>query len=418
MSLDAPLQSPKDVPDILKTDGPVKILCVDDEPSILSVMRRGLEDQFIVFTALSAEKGMEILKAHPDVAVILSDQKMEGMSGSDFLAASQTLIPDAMRIIVSAYSEFELMIDAINKGNVYKFVLKPFELETLQITVKRAAEHYHHKKAFEKAYHELQDAQRHLIRSEKMSVLGQLTSSVAHELGNPISNINQASTLAQHEWSHLKTLFEKTMKAGSFDDLQKITEWIHQNNLAFTVSEFDSILQTIKNSTEMVKVIIQDLRGFARLDDKAWTDVNVHDQIERAINLLRSKYKYHVRFHRQFGQIPSIHGLAGPLTQVMLNLIQNAAQSIAEQGDIWITTLQEGERIKISIKDNGRGIAQENLPRIFESGFTTKSEDEGTGLGLTISYGIIEKHAGTITVESTLNKGTEFIITLPIVHGS
>lgn len=391
----------------------IKVLCVDDEPSILNVMQRGLDDDYEIFTATGGTEGLKILDAHRDIIVILSDQKMPDMNGTDFLEKSQKIVPDAIRIMVSAYSDVSVMMDAINKGFIYKFILKPFELETLRVNIKRASEHYFHKKAFEIAYQELEKAQKQLIQAEKMTTLGKLMSAVGHELGNPVSNMHQASILAKHEWTLLKVLFDRTLKAGSFEDLQRITEWVHQNNLEFTITEFESILNTMQNASDLARDIIQDIRGFSRLDDAEWTDVSIIDQIERAINLLKNKYKYAVRFHRDYQQVTRIKGLPGPLTQVMLNLIYNAAQSIKEQGNIWIKTWQENGAIKISIKDDGSGISAENLPRIFESGFTTKSEEEGTGLGLTISYGIIEKHGGTIDVWSVVGKGSEFVITLP-----
>ncbi len=391
----------------------VKILCVDDEAPILMVMERGLSDDFEILTAPSGLKGLEVLKSHPDVVVILSDQKMEGMSGNDFLAESQKIIPDAMRIIVSAYSDVELLMESINRGQIYKFVLKPFDIEALRITIRRAAEHYHHKKAFERAYRELELTQQQLIRSEKMSLLGKLMSGLAHELGNPVANMRHASSLAGHEWTDLKGFFTRVLKAESVDDITALKLFADEKNIHQSVEDFEAILRTIHNASSFASDIIKDLRGFSRLDDVQWADVSLKDQIDRAIHLVKAKYKYNVEFHKDLKILSPIKGLPGPLTQVLVNLINNSAQSIETNGHIWIRTWMDDSRAYISIKDNGKGIPREHLDKIFELGFTTKTEDEGTGLGLAICQGIIEKHNGTISVTSEEGKGTEFVISLP-----
>ncbi len=377
-------------------------------------MERALQDDFTVFTANSGKTGLTVLEEHPDTAVIITDLKMEGMNGIEFLAASRSIAPDAMRIMVTAYSNMDVMMDAINKGYIYQFLPKPFEMEALVVSVTRAVEHYHHKKAYEVTYREWQKSQDKLARAEKLSMLGQLLGSVAHELGNPISNIHQATVLAQHEWSNLKEIVSRVLKAQTKADLTDIQNEMERRRTTYSVAEFDHVLRTLQNAASMITDIIQDLRGFSRLDDAEWVSVDVRTQIERAINLLQSKYKYVVRFHTDFGDCPSIQGLPGPLTQVFLNLLYNSAQSIESDGDIWITTRTENGSLKISIKDNGSGISEAHLPRIFESGFTTKDETEGTGLGLTISNGIIQKHGGAIDVSSVLNEGTQMVITLPL----
>lgn len=391
----------------------IKILCVDDEPAILTVMTRGLSDDFDVLTADGGLTGLEVLKSNPDVVVILSDQKMVGMSGNDFLAGSQKIIPDAIRIIVSAYSDVELLMESINRGQIYKFVLKPFDIDGLRITIRRAAEHFHHKKAFEKAYRELQLTQQQLIRSEKMSLLGKLMSGVAHELGNPVANIRHASSLAGHEWAELKEFFSMMLKAESVKDITDIKLFSQSKNISQSVEDFEAIIRTMQNSSSFASEIIKDLRGFSRMDDNQWVEVSLKDQIERAIHLVQAKYKFNIEFHKDVKTLSPIKGLPGPLTQVMVNLINNSAQSIESNGHVWIKTWMDDGMAKISIKDNGKGIPKEDLDKIFELGFTTKSEDEGTGLGLAISYGIIEKHHGKIEVLSEVGQGTEFIISLP-----
>lgn len=388
-----------------------KILCVDDEPGIIKVMERALGEEFTVLSAGSGQEGLRILSEHPDMAVIISDLKMEGMNGMDFLVESRTIAPEAMRILITAYADTNVLADAINKGHVYKFLPKPFEMEWLTVSVRRAAEHHLHKKAYEATHREWVKSQEKLAQAEKLSMLGQLLSAVAHELGNPISNIRQAAALAQREWKDLSEFLHRVEKTSESDRpalLNQLPEAIR------SAGELENIFRTMQNASALVSDIIRDLRGFSRLDDAQWTAVNVQEIVERAVNLVRPKYKYSIQFHKQFDAVPQVIGLPGPLTQVVLNLLSNAAQSIQSQGDVWIRAWHDEDGVRISVRDNGRGISEEHLPMIFESGFTTKEEAEGTGLGLTISNGIVQKHGGAIDVWSVPGQGSEFVVRLPV----
>ncbi len=404
----------KKYPERAAAEKRAKILCVDDEAPILKVMQRGLSDDFEVLEAAGGLEGLQILKLHPDIVVIISDHKMPAMSGTEFLTQSQAIVPDAVRIMLTAHSDMNVMMDSINEGQIYKFILKPFDMEILRITLKRAVEHYYHKKAFEKAYRELLATQEQLVRSEKMSMLGKLMSGVAHELSQPVSSINHASTLAQFQWVELRKIFDGMRFAAGSN--KEIGTGADSGQLPKMIAEFDSVIGTIKSASDLAIEIIQDLRGFSRLDDAEWVPVHLQDQIERAIHLVQTKYKHQVQFHRDFGDVPPILGLSGPLTQVMVNLIHNSAQSIESDGHIWITTRSANGHVIISVKDNGRGIPPENIGRIFEIGFTTKPEQDGAGLGLAISHNIVEKHGGMIEVSSTPGEGSEFVVTLPVHH--
>ncbi len=412
--MNKPLLSDQDKKTMNSDSVKAKILCVDDEISILNILTRGLSDDFEVLSALNGPQALELLKKNPDIIVILSDQKMKDMTGTEFLAEAQKINPDPIRIMVTAYTEVQLIMDSINKGNVYKFILKPFEMEDIKVTTMRAIEHYHHKKAYEKAYNDLKSAQDQLIRTERMSALGRLMSSISHELGTPISNINQAAILAQMEWEQLADSIREVAVIKTESDL---IEFKQKHDPAFfnrLLNEFDGIIRTIKNSSQFAKEIINDLRGISRMDDSEWMQIDIHQLIDRAIHLMKAQYKYHIEFHKAFGDCPLIFGLPGPLTQVFLNLIQNAAQAISDKGNIWITTRRQDDFVSISVKDDGLGIPPENMSKIFDFGYTTKNEEDGTGLGLTISSGIIEKHHGKIIFTSQTNIGSEFIVTLPI----
>ena len=133
--------------------------------------------------------------------------------------------------------------------------------------------------------------------------------------------------------------------------------------------------------------------------------------------LLTSLYKNRITVHREYGDVPEIGCYGGQFGQVLMNLLINAAQAISDEGDVWISTRAEDDEAILTIRDNGRGIAPEDLDHIFDPFFTTKGPEEGTGLGLGISWNIVERHGGEIEVESEVGKGTRFTVRLPVGVG-
>jgi two-component system, NtrC family, sensor kinase len=143
---------------------------------------------------------------------------------------------------------------------------------------------------------------------------------------------------------------------------------------------------------------------------------DLHAVLETTLNIVRSEIKNKARIEIRFGEIPLVECLPSSLSQVFMNLLVNAAQSIDADGRITISTGVEGSEVWIRIEDTGRGISEEHLNRIFEPFFTTKPVGEGTGLGLSVSYSIVRKHGGQIDVTSESGCGTRFTVRLPIYH--
>lgn len=391
-----------------------KVLCVDDETSILNVLKRGLSDEFTVLTAPGGQAALDMLMADPEIVVLVSDQKMEGMTGIQFFQESQRIRPDAMRIMLTAYTDVDMILDAINKGHIYHFILKPFELETIKITTRRAIEHFRQKKVLEKTHRDLAAARAHILKSEKMTLMGRLMGGITHELGNPVSNILQASVLAQHEWAQLKSIFYRCFHATTLDEYVQIKQQILTDNFKQSLEDYEHVLRTIQNSTDYVKEIMQNLKSFGKFDESEWTGVHLNDAIERAVNLIYPKFKYAIRFHKNYGLLPMITGLAGPLTQVMIHLLHFAAQSFEHEGDVWVTTWCEEGRVKTAIRYNGVPVATSDLQQLFD----IERDEHHTNIGLAIALNIIEKHGGTILATIAENETTDFVVDIPVVTPS
>jgi signal transduction histidine kinase len=402
-----------------------EILIVDDEENVLSVLRRIFENEYVVHSATSGEKGLELLKANASkIALILSDQRMPHMNGTEFLSRSMDIKPDCIRMILTGYTDVKDLIESINSGRVFQYITKPFEADDLLVTVRRGLDYYVKNKELERthrnleeAYERLTQAQEQLIQSEKMSMLGQLMGNIAHEIRNPITNIANSAKLLAMDWESVKEML-KAMQSRSAKKIPLgdfIRSFSTELKLESAVEDFEAALQIIDHSCELLTEIVEDLRGFSRMDNAEFVRMDIHEPIERALVLLRSKFKHVVNFHKSFSAVSEIEGLPGPISQVMINLINNAGQAVsAKNGDVWIQTSQSNGKVIVSVRDNGEGIPEHLRGKIFEAGYTTKTDTEGTGLGLTIVQEIMRRHAGHVELRSEVGQGSEFILTFPI----
>ena len=257
--------------------------------------------------------------------------------------------------------------------------------------------------------------QEQLVHSEKMASLGQLVAGIAHEINNPVNFISSNITPLHNYINDIKTLIAWYEQADGFspDDREKIEQLKDEIDFEFLIDDLDDLILDVGTGASRIKRIVQDLRNFSRLDEAELKTIHLHESLDTTLNLLGHLYENRITVHRQYGDIPPVECYAGQLNQVFMNIMANAAQACHQRGNVWITTRRDDSHIIISIRDDGKGIKEDVLPKIFDPFFTTKDVGEGTGLGLSISYGIIEKHHGDITVTSTVGEGTEFTITIP-----
>jgi two-component system, NtrC family, sensor kinase len=270
--------------------------------------------------------------------------------------------------------------------------------------------------ALKRAYLDLQSAQEQLVQTEKMASLGQLVAGIAHEIKNPLNFIYGNTGFLADYTKKLQILVESFEKLSSIsaedrEEMQKQKEGMHY---AFIKDDLKILIDNFTEGARRINTIVTDLRAFSRMDTDTISEVDLHASLEMSLNLLRNQYKNRVEIHKEYGDIPRIHGYLGKLNQVFMNLLSNAFHAVQGKGDVWIRTRRSDGAVEVEIEDNGVGIPKEHLKRIFEPFFTTKPVGQGTGLGLSISYGIIEQHQGRIHVTSTPQKGSSFVVSLPI----
>ena len=268
----------------------------------------------------------------------------------------------------------------------------------------------------EAAYQELARTQDQLVHSEKMASLGLLVAGVAHELNNPISYVHSNLEFIEDYTERLAGIIKAHSCAlHSADPVQHHGDQRQESTLVeTTLKTLRELIASCKEGTGRVKKIVLDLRVFSRTDDIGLVLVDLYEGIESTLNLLAKQYRDRIVVHRNYRSLPLVECYPSQINQVFMNLLQNAAQAIPGQGEVWIQTSAEGGWVKIIIRDNGVGIPEDQLNRIFDPFFTTKPVGAGTGLGLSISYGIIEKHGGRIRATSKVGEGTEFTLELPV----
>lgn len=253
-----------------------------------------------------------------------------------------------------------------------------------------------------------------LINSEKMASLGQMAAGVAHEINNPLSYIVSNIQNLAYNLDQFSALIN-AIKDSNTTAQQPLTDILQQYQFDELKSDSSDIISEMTEGADRVKEIVQGLRQFAHPDQTQIGDVNITDLIDNTLRVAWSEIKYNANVEKNYSVDPIIiTGRSTQLSQVFLNLFFNAAQAICDKvGVINITTKADNKNAYIIIADNGSGIDNKTLNKIFDPFYTTKPIGQGTGLGLAISKAIIEQHSGQIRVESEVNQGTTFYITLP-----
>lgn len=295
---------------------------------------------------------------------------------------------------------------------------------------KKSWELYKQKKELKTALKQLQEAQEHLVQSEKMASLGVLVAGIAHELNNPINYISTSAEGLQYSVDDMIDVLDKYAEvtpqnvAQKLPDIEKLKKRLDFEDL---VAEVRVLLDNIQSGAKQTAEIVRGLRIFSRVEGGEFEPVDIHNVLDQSLLILNNEYKYDITLEKEYStQLLVVKALTSKLGQVFVNVIKNAIDAIRmspqreEKGKIalrtYLTNLQGEEMVVIEIEDNGGGIPEETQKHIFEPFFTTKEVGKGTGLGLPISMGIIENFGGKINVLSTIGKSTKFIVYLPPIR--
>ncbi len=268
----------------------------------------------------------------------------------------------------------------------------------------------------------LSEAQDKLMQSEKLASIGQLAAGVAHEINNPIgyifSNFGMLEKYVARLFAMLAAYEAAEASMGHTPEGARLAALRAEVELDFLKEDIPVLMAESKEGITRVRTIVQNLKDFSRVDtSQAWVLADLHHGLDSTLNIVANELKYKADVIKLYGDLPDIECLPSELNQVFMNLLVNAAHAIcSERGTITLRTGHEGVSVWVEVADTGSGIDKDDLARIFDPFFTTKPIGQGTGLGLSLSYGIVKKHDGQIEVTSEPGVGTTFRVTLPVVR--
>ncbi len=370
------------------------ILFVDDEEMALVTFKNLFKKEFTIYTAGNGEDALRFAESHPELALIVSDQRMPDMTGIELLRRISLKRPNLIRMLITAYTEIELVIDAINRGNVYRYITKPYNEEELKQTLRQGIERYYLVKERDRLYAEKIETFKKMAQANRLTAIGILAAGMAHEINNPLVAIN---TFLQ-------------MIPKKYDEEIKDEEF------------WDRFHTVALGETHRIQMLISQLLHYSKTPQEEGlnlTGVNINDLLYETITFIDNEAKKKGLTIRQDLEpdLPLCYVDREKVRQVFLNILLNAIQATHE-GYIRVRTSMDVDKkrhafLHVAIEDTGVGISQENLQKLFNPFFTTK-QNEGTGLGLMMCHHIIEEHRGSIDVQSEPGQGTTMTIHLPV----
>ncbi|MFN7131983.1 MAG: sensor histidine kinase [Myxococcales bacterium] len=380
------------------------ILYVDDEETNLKVFRANFGARFPVILAGSAEQALDVL-ARQDVALILADERMPGMRGTELLAQVKERYPDVVRVVVTAYGDLSSVLHAVNTGEVWRYVVKPWGAQELAALIEGAFDVY-------RLTRERNGLQVQLMVAERRATMGLLVGSIGHELRNALSASMSAATVL----NTLTPVFKRLVMAGLTRPMSEpVARLAQEVDLRGEAEELEvwvkHLQEALDHTSDIALGLVDSIRQSAtslRSCDLAAVAASVAKLCRH--QLLHSGARLHVDLP------PTLIGLADPMAvrQILLNLLMNAAQAIPEArrpGEVRLRGRREGAQVLLEVSDHGTGIPAGDLERIFEPLFSTKGE-RGTGLGLAISRDLAQQQGGTLTVKSVMGEGSTFTLAL------
>ena len=393
-------------------------------------------------------KLIQALQENRPYALAFVDMRMpEGWDGAQTIEHLWQQDPQLQVVVCTAYSDYswDELLERLHAHDRLLILKKPFdniEVQQMANTLltkwemterasiqmshlehlvdQRTAQFKQASEALQREIDERKQLESQLVQSEKLASLGQLAAGVAHEINNPIGFISSNLGALDGYFKQLQEMLDAYREAenniSSSEVIDRLGLLRERVELDFLREDIPLLIKESKEGIGRVGRIVKDLKDFSRADaNQEWQWTNLQQGIESTLNIVANELKYKADVVKEYQDLPDIECLPSQINQVIMNLIVNASQAMGqERGTITLRTGLEGETVSIEVADTGIGIEPDNLQKIFDPFYTTKPVGQGTGLGLSLSYGIVKKHRGDISVRSEVGVGSTFRVELPV----
>ena len=383
------------------------ILAVDDEVYNLESIQRTFHGDYHVIVTTSPSEALEIFR-RDDVDLVIADQRMPQMLGTELLEKMKNISPLPIRIVLSAYTDLEYLMDAINRGEVYRYITKPWTPEELRVTVKNALDYYQalrdrerltqelaeknillekQNKKLQKALKELEAAQQKLLEMERFSIIGKMAGMIIHDLKQPLDIIRSAA---------------ETIARMDIDE---------EDRLDLT----DMIKEEVQRFLELIQELLEYSRGTLTLQFEIISLSDFWGITEHRLRSYIKNYEVNLRI-LPVSQEAHLKIDIKRMQRAIINLIRNSVEAFREakvsNPEIILEAKVVDDKIEIILSDNGPGVPEDIQEKIFTP-FVTGKKPYGIGLGLPIVQKIVQDHNGTVSLAQSSSEGTTFVIELP-----
>lgn len=408
-------------------DAAKNILIVDDSRTVRVMFTSILQEEgYRVTAAENGRKAIAILAAdNSAIDLIVSDVDMPEMDGISLVKELHRRGVDTPIIMITSIRNISVAVDALKSG-ASDYILKDEHVrDTLCITVKKNLEtrqliqkNLHLEQLVEQEVRKNREKDLILLQRDKLVSLGKLAAGVAHEINNPmgfiISNLETLRTYATAGLEYLTAQNAFLQSCSTSEERKPLDDLADRLDLPFILEDAPLLIAESLEGADRVKQIVLNLKDFARIDQTGLKPNDLNQCIKNTINVVQNDLKYVADIVLELGELPPVTCYACQINQVMAHLLLNAAQAIRTHGTITVKSFLDGEQVVVTVSDTGIGMSEEVRLRVFEPFYTTRDVGKGAGLGLAVSYDIITKHDGEITVESVAGHGAAFTFRLPV----
>lgn len=378
------------------------VLYVDDETQTASNFKEYLSDTFEVEIANSAEEGWKLFQSKPDrIAVVMTDQRMPGGSGTDLLEKVKNLRPRSIRILATAYSDLDAAIQAVNSGSIYKYVTKPWDPPTLEITLKRGMEFFLVQRERDLLLREKMSALQRMMMTDRLVSLGIFAAGLNHHLRNSLSAVKTFLDLAP---------FKLQSENLDLSNLRNPDYW-------------GDFYQTVQTQIEKIISLLQEVRDIPEPPQLPLSDqVSVDETFRRILKDSPQFAAKKITVLFEGGNPSPVSGNQAMLEKAFHLLLDDESVNVEEGGQVRISTETSqddsgAKGVLIKLSDNGPGVNVANLTCVFDPFFVRQNLPEQYGLNLLACFFLIHHHSGSISVTKSAENGAQFEIFLPENQG-